>query len=40
MPKKRCKKDNYHKITTDKFFCKGCGQTANDKEKLCKPDKS
>lgn len=38
MSKKQCKKDKFRKSAEDKHACKKCNQTANDKEKLCKPE--
>jgi hypothetical protein len=39
MAKTCCKKDKFHQIDTDRFKCDRCAQTANDKEKVCKPSK-
>ena len=30
--------DKMHKLSTDaKWFCKGCGRVANEKDRLCEP---
>jgi hypothetical protein len=39
MSDKRCKKNKFHKEPDDKYACGKCYQTANKKDKLCKPDK-
>jgi len=39
MSKKMCKKDKPKHSEKDKFECKSCKQTADSKEKLCKPEK-
>ncbi len=39
MSKTRCKKGQNHRVETDRFQCRKCHQTANKKDKLCKPEK-
>jgi hypothetical protein len=39
MGKTACKKKNYKEPGNPKYRCKKCGAGANDKEKVCKPEK-
>lgn len=40
MAEKRCKEDKKKVSPNDKFVCSKCNNSANKKEKLCKPQKT